>query len=904
MSYVRRAKRKTTARAKIVPDIIHNHKISIDSKSDIYTILKKDKLEDFINIFGNTFDIQNNENSKKIQFDCNISNDCKDMAAMECILYYNQGLIAKHVIRKNKINMYDILALIKMLNKNQTSHIQKYNIIKRLFLDCMLYLDLSDNEMSIIVTKLIKLKDWNLVDLMHFHGYRSNDINNLINYIPEHKIESFCNFGYVFTHDSLLKIMQNINDVRLLKKLGITKDLINAKNNKKEIATVYKNSSVEIIKYLEEKLKFICDDTCFNEAIKGLNFPVIFHLLNKKFQLEQKHLLALLNLQSTSNTQKKKIRYRGRRRYFQSRHGSAVSMGIFSKKMCKIKEYDNNMIQLLNDYLQPKQKKIIEKIINRAMPLLLDNHCFDLYNYLQMNYHFTCKLKKYDVDRLIDNIIRKDDVTVLKKLFDTKIILPIDISRNSNLMNMALRNGSNNMIKYFHDELFMVCNSGIDSAFRYGTGHKKLIENLAKIGYPINQNIISALCKKGAFDVVKYLMEKGCDIPSNAILYAIIYKKYDMVDYFIEHKCPFNKKNMIDRIVITHSSMYRYRQNENEITTSLLTYLVKMGCTGTSKSSNLLATRGMFNLVLYLYNKFAIKPTSESIMRYFNNLSRWYNRKLNRTDIKAIIYICNVMEVNFFEGLHSSNIIKLISLIDKNCAIMSLVRILIDKLNFKLTTKHLNESFSFYRNNDKGLKMIQFYEEFNVFPNKETLILLLRYGNDILIKYIMNKYNLSITIKDLHNMINAGGLGIRRLNNVCKIINITLTPYSIKLIVDKFLAKYNAKYIKNLIAITGKITQNVHDMIKNRGETKIRNILTNIQYEIVDYPVPDDEIPDIQPIRMHSDSESGNEEDYLDRVLGDVGVEHEIIDDHIIEKIDLDHLSSDNENIIEIECLQ
>jgi len=911
----RRRSRKSTRRQvrKVVEDPnimkLHKHTSRIMRSDKLRDILVKDKLQEFIDSYDNS------DNLKKLS-KCITNKKCMELSAAECVLEYNQGTIARYVIKKYKIDIYGLLILIRQLSKKKS----KSDALKKLFIDSMLYTNLTQNEAAHILTKLIMAGEWDLVDLFHMYGYKVNDINRLINKIPENKFQMIFKFGYKLNDIGILSTIINNKqsyDKKLLEKIGVTKELIVNTENRLALMKIYKTNELEMIKYIEER-GFVCDEKCLDYAVSGMNFPVIFHILNNhsELHLEDSHIYQLLFLPVPETRKKTKkgsnIKRRVRSRYRRYRSNYKIANDIKNMKC----SYNDSMIEILNKYISEKQTKIVEKVIKRTMINILNAHCFSLYKYLQEHFNFSNDIKKCDAECLIRDIIRVNDVKTLKRLFETKVILPIDVSSNSDYMNTALRCDATEMIKYLHEELKMICGSGISRFFKYcNVSHKKMISNLEMIDYPINSDILNILCKKGKFDIIKNLIEKGYEAPASAIEYALINKKYNLVQYLIDHGCKFTKKNMIDRLMVKSLGkkrrFYRYRfgggSNKMQSITQI-NYLIKLGCTATSKSSSILAQNGLFNIVIHLYKKFGIKPSDASLLNFFD-YGYMRRKETTATVIKALDYISEEMGVKFLENVEQYTLTKIVNdLLDSYTDQPLLLKYVVDKSKIKLDTSHLNVLIN-YRDNFKMSKML--IEDYGVVPSKDTFIKAMTLRGKETLKYLSQNYKFDVTLKDIHNMIITHWVTLNIIENVVDDLKIKLSPFTLKLIVDRNLNRWNRDLIQYVLDEVKEITQEIYDKIMNSDVNELKKILTNGNYKIVDYQPTEDELPDQNFIvnDYDSDSDSDSEEhnandDYIKQVVGDIA-NKDIVDDgdddEDDEDIDGGGIINEDEDISDIE---
>ena len=125
-------------------------------------------------------------------------------------------------------------------------------------------------------------------------------------------------------------------------------------------------------------------------------------------------------------------------------------------------------------------------------------------------------------------------------------------------------------------------------------------------------------------------------------------------------------------------------------------------------------------------------------------------------------------------------------------------------------------------------------------------------------------------------MINAGTLNIDSVIVLTDILNIKITPYTIKLIVDTYINEwYQTRYMKILIMSTKKIMHDSYIKIMMSDDIKLQKFVKDNDIKSIDYdPEMEDEIPEIVAVNHHHDydsSESG-EKDYVEEILNEYKV--------------------------------
>lgn len=858
----------------------HRHHIYCNRDSSIYKILMNDDLNEFLNKYKTSESILDD-----FHRNCISDETCNIIKPIECILKYNNGKIALHTMKEFGMTFYGFLGLMNLLRTNKNK--VKYEIGKKLFLKSILYSNLTQDETSFILTKLFSIKEWDLIDLFHMYGYKVNDIESMLKYIDDSKMSRLINYGYKFSEKSIALMLTNeYISLNKIEQLGLKNEIIMDNKNRNILLKLYKNGNIENIKYIESK-GFDINNDCLDNAVDGFNFDIIFDILNHtEYKLKNDHLYKLLFIDNEKKHNRNINRYRYNRRR-QSRF-ILQSYKNHGKIMKSIKNYGKYMIDILNDHISEKQKNIIDKKLDKIMPNIIYGYSFDFYEYLKENYFFNTELNKNITEDIMRIIINNDDIVNLKKIIEYKLIIPIDISSNTGYMNMALHSNSSKIIEYFHNDLKMVCNNDVIRYIKYNYNIDKecFIKNLEKIEYPL-ENIIDIISQKGTVSIIKYLIDKDYKMSNKTIEHLLSNKHYELANYMLDNGYKLNCKYLIDRILNNNINNRHYRI-KNRVTIRQINHLIKLGGTATQKSSNILVERGIYNCVVHLYTKFGLVPSKEAVIK---NLSRWYinNDKIENI-IKYVDYMIDVMKIDIFNNIDQHILDNIIYINCTDDKLLSL-KYLSDKLNYTFTSEHINRTIDYNDN----IETLKFLENKGVIITKEHLLMCV-IGNYVkCAKYIHNKYKFDLTLKDIHNLIITARIYHNGLKCASETFNIKYTPYTVKLIIEKYLNRWDYTVIKYIILNVRSITQESYNRIINSNHHNIIKIINKSIKDnnclIVNYQPSDEELADQQLIihnnNVYYDNESDddiNENDkYIKKVIEEVDI------DKIIE------IDSDNE---------
>lgn len=862
-------------------------------------ILKNDDYDKFLKLYKDRNDVQKDF---YVHICSHTNRDkCKDQMIIPNIISrnmkINKGKITSYVMKNYKLYPGDVVYLarkFKSLKADKTK-----DSMKKLLTECLLHMHFNDKNNSYIMDNIFSSFDWDLIVLYHSFGYRVSDINKYVTKIPYNKIDELVNLEYKFNANSILKLLGKYDiESDLLKKLGFNKSLIKNLENKKDIVNLYKNGNIKLINFIE-KNGFVSDDDCLNMAVNGHNFEVINHLINnKKFELYEHHFNTLFLIKEEKKKKKKKKKLR--RRYSSTSWKVKRDRRLIGEKILnKIDKYEEHMLKILKTY--NVCTTFFDNIFKKSIDHLLLGNCFELVAYMSTKLGYSVKtlLSKETTDILIRQLIEDDDVDTLKKLFASKLVLPIEISTDIHNMNDALRMNSSKMIEYFDKELKMVCSINMHGFLEWNSVNcTALLDNLLKIEYPISDTVITSLIKSGKFTLIEKLIDKGYGMPQMLLDMCIIHKKYSLFDKLIANGFSIQNKNRyIDKIVKLSGKekswgwRYYYRHGDSFKLNSVrqFQYMIKNGCNTRDKTIiNILIKHGQFGLAIYLHKVFEYVPDPVIILSFITQKEWRYRKYINKQRIYEII---NALE--YFKENANINIFNDQFPITSFCRTMSycikeslpLFKYIIKESGIKLDTSHMCNIFNYSDVDVSDLKeLLSIFKEHNIEPTREIFIELLRIGHRDAPKYLIENYDFTLTLKEIHNFINSMNFEIGTIFYIVDLMKIKITPYTIDLVYNAYATGFWCRstyihafimYIKRMMVSTYEQAINGH----NKEILKLERFIQKNSIKLVEYVPDDDEIPDVaQPVFVHdlhddnSSNDNDEEKDYVDQILDEYKV--------------------------------
>lgn len=770
--------------------------------------------------------------------------------------------------------------LLKQNNaKNKNNRVLLLNYLSKF--------DYTKEELDLMYEKLNRYKLFDIIKYLSIFGYINDKSDEKHNLDTIKELEN----GYPIDN---VKIQQ----------------IINNKKCDKYLIDFYKDKDLSIINKIEQ-LGFKPTISCMNGACIYLNLDTVIHLLNNGFNVSDNNIEYLFNVISKKIVIKRNGVINKRYNRFRRNHISYLYYDYKNKKLPR--NYGTKMIDIikkLNGNNIIKIKHIIENSsINKFV-----NHT-NLLKYIINEIKPNINLSGKEKDKLINILILNDDLEVMKQFIEFKIIKIVDIAQNNKYLDTAIKCKVFNIVKYFIEELKMICDKIHYALSSYSWTPriitKEQIKWIEQTGYPIYNRFLKICIKFSNLECVKYLLDEykyneDLTIAQRHVDLAICYGKFKMATYLMSKVKRYVKKNLLDRVLKLHSinRMY-YIYSKNVGYKKIIHFVKKIGGTATNKSAELICkSRGANTALITLHQQFGILPDKKNIIclnrRYYDSSSE---------NIAVIKYFIN-------EGLNLFDNPDQIEEMYKRILCMmdiEFVKLFLNTTGYKIQQKDLtylcDVEFWFHRANmTNQMKFINYifnmYDEQNIIIKKEDIMGLL-YDNRILyenIYYLFDRYKFKITNKEFNTMINFQ-FGNNFINEMLKYCEEQLTPYTIKLFRNAFdyyftqkILRWNGKRIVDLfcklIGIVKKIPRDIYDRdIKNNNEILL-SIYHKCNAEIVEYIPQDNEQPDnmvgLHIYGGHKNDEHKNDDGDINNIINDtlkIKVDNKEVDDDLEDEL-------------------
>ncbi|AYV78709.1 MAG: hypothetical protein Edafosvirus26_11 [Edafosvirus sp.] len=820
-----------------------NRIIDLMDDNNFLTCVKEDIVEEFKKKYPNLNELKN-------RF---INGNQKILLPLGAILFNNAFKIAYHVAKLEGITYEDYLILIAKYKSSKDK--SKKNAIIKFILDTYIFHKLESEKVGHLINMFASMQCWNVIDFFHYHGFKAINVNEFMKHVPAYKLNEMNKLGYNTENSAFL--------IKMIKNLNVSSKEIQKYQNIagcEKYLFQYRDSALIDYYVINNKIKLTQKELTY--ACNHLNFDAIQYLLTKGIELTEKNLKSLLKYNNgiIGHYERRRFRRRFRRTVFvkEPNHKKIIN---FEENFVNIIKNNNNILTLM-------------KNTSDLWFAILKNNYLLIANYLIEN-GFKIKLSKIDSLLNIKKNIMKDDVENIKKLFELKIIKPIDISENSLYLDMAVINGANKIVDYFYNTLKMKCSKNIITMRYYFGNHDfdNCIKNLIKINYPFYDVIFKLACYSGNLEAVKLLHTK-VTVTSKHIELALVNYQTKIVDFLIENKCTYTKRNMIDRLL----DLCVYYRKTKQVMKIIKYANDKLEGTATSRCIRVIINNYDKKVLEYLNNNFNM--TINQNISIYNLMHIRYGirgRRYLRRHPRNIIH--NTKNFNTIQYLHENMKMKIYNHKDEADRIIKqlllddnfiLLRYIGDKINYKFKTTDLKYAMD----NFCQIDIIQYLESKGLHPTEIMFSNALFDGSLHIVKYFHEKYKYTIDLKQLHIYLCHDDPRTKILWYIINVLGIKPTPYSIDILLRKarcYCTLYGLLEIllKNVNGITEYAKNKMSEIDAHRDHawsSKILNKVKTIQYEPHnDEILNDNDVADV--LLNHA-------MDWEDFVIGEVHQEH------------------------------
>lgn len=778
-------------------------KIIFDENPELNDLLTTDNINKFSKIY--------NKNPDDISSHFYIIGN-RSCNLLKKIICYNTNKIAKFIITHEFCDISDLNYILNKirLSKNKQPFIN-------IFMTAALYLrKTTPTQMDNIFKKILQLKQWNLVDYLHSLNYRMENIRTII-FAPYEISKIWYQNIYPGKFDKLDLLMHDLN-LYDLQKLNLTKS--DLKKGRIELEMNYCNKPIEIIKYIENLGFKPTRDSLFL-ALLTYNMPIIIHILettNIKLTLDniRKMLLNEENLETPN--------------------------------------FEYYVVKILDKYTDHLSKNSLNKILDYYILGLIYRkiYKFEIFQFIKNRFNLDFNLKNKDVEDLVCNLITQDNLENLKQFFDLQYFNPIDISEKSFYLDWAIHNNSQKIIKYFIEELHMKCSDQIYhflSGGREMTNPKRynILQNLNLMGFLNNRNknkILNKIVKSGDVKSLKYLLNikyiQKSDFKPIYFEKALTNNKIPMANYLYKYGQEINKILMIDKIICENIYFDFYYLDDLY---KNIEFMVKIGCTASTKSVQQLIVSGQFRAIICLYEKCGLKPEKSDIYLHLTNYKPMFYFTKQTKLIEHLEYIKKNIIPNLYVEISSSYKGKILNTFAQ---IPEYFKYFVSNLSVNLKLSHLHYFIEY----DKlDLNIIQYFENQGVKPDKKFFIEQILHNNfnnskklmDDVSKYLIDKYKnkFKFSISEFHEIINRRIINKNIIIIFHKIFGINFTPYTVNIL------SKNKRHLENgvveyAMSIVPKITEETARRIFQLAKRDLKKITEEKQiiiYEPFDWEV-------------------------------------------------------------------
>lgn len=694
---------------------------------------------------------------------------------LKIIFKYNIEKIAKYKIldtREFQYKHYDIILKNHLVDNKERTIL----FIMSTFLDP----NFSSFYFKRLINKFASYKLWELVDYLHLAGYRAYDPKLLAELYPSERKEELAEYGY-----NIIGVEDDIS----LKKISLEK----------------------FIENIDTKIKI--NNELVNELCKYHRIDLLQYLIttrNCKLMAKQTSIFFGNMKKMHTNTRRRRRRRR-------------LDMAYKALREDKYDDYSDFFRTNANNISLPKKRG--------SLIYCLKNQLYDQYKDTLQE----ISLKKRDINYLLDDFARQDNVDKIKYLIDNNIVQPTEIYKKTALVDEALMYKCDKVYEYLTKELHMTYSKSLLEKrylFRNITYDPDFFNKLESLGASL-KSIANLAILIGSIPIARYVIDKGYKFTSNNMMSALIYGNTGLGKFLIKRGCNINKKTVITRLFANRNKRYYYR---DELSESFLYYLIK--------NQRAIVTNKNINQIISQCDFKTLKYISENNKTIFDNII------LSDLSLQDELLFSEKFELI---TTINKNIIERATYQEKELFLINYLEdypdiffYLADKLNFKMTTGSLD---IYCKCQLYQVMTNHYFDKFMEFIDKEGLVLteehkesMFQCSESTLIQdIIFNKLNFKGSLKLLNTYITYG-YRPETINYMIDRMEIKPSPYSIKLLIDYDQRWTDLTLLEKMTHICG-MMQETFDKMKTyifRDNKLAKKILDKII--IVDYEPTADEV--------------------------------------------------------------
>lgn len=615
---------------------------------------------------------------------------------------------------------------------------------------------LSDQHKKTLVKRCVCASRWNLVEFLYvmFPDVPLND--KILACCPMMHLTNIVNVDTLSTCQ-VIKLMTNPNiDLReffpyhdlLVRMVGIIRD----DKYKKQLDDIYNNRSADDQRIME-KYGYTLKKSLLDSASKTQNYRLVLQLLNKGYCVNKKQLFQLFGLNANvifRNTIEKRRR---RRRYMYKRKQKATSMSYndAAKKSRKLSAHMANITTIVTQLINnPKTKKLLTSTFPTISKFLIMGGHLDLYTQLNTHLEMNIKQPSNVIVEYVKWSIKHGSVDDIHQLYNHNIARPIEISRESILLDKTIMNKKEEFFNYFSNELKMCCSTKlVDKYFRLRRSHKyghSVYLHLMHAGYNVI-SLIEYMCRYESSETLTKVYDAHPDKAKFRnhcnLAHLMLNNHQKFIDVLIRDGFDVKKGHLINQIVAAlHGHYWHYRSKANEYSAinTIIENAKKINGKVSCDIFTSLLKRNNWKMIRMIVSQCGIKPTRTQMLKRLKTI--WCG-SIPTNEFK---YFTNKLKIDIYGKMTMK---QKEEFLQEQFASGNWVNYInhVKQWNMPITDEHVTAYFK-----STSRREIKVIKEFIDRATRDHFIISLIQGNK-LSKSLRKRYGWTITIQEMHAII-------------------------------------------------------------------------------------------------------------------------------------------------------